>query len=42
LQGEPWLLSDSSYGSLAWSACNDSDELIWQESMASNNSDLPY
>lgn len=40
--GEPWLLSDSSYGGLAWSVCHDNDEVIWRDSMASNNSDLPY
>ena len=43
LKGEPWLMSDSSYGGLAWSSCNDSDDLLFQERMLSSNSDdLPF
>ena len=43
LKGEPWLISDSSYGGLSWTVCGDADELLSQESMlGSNSDDLPF
>lgn len=39
IKGEPWLVSDSSYGGLAWSVCGN-DDLPFQESNA--NDELPY
>lgn len=39
-KGEPWLISDSSYGGLAWSVCGSNDELLFQESKTSD--DLPF
>lgn len=39
-KGEPWLISDSSYGGLAWSVCGSNDDLPFQEINA--NDDLPY
>ena len=42
-KGEPWLISDSSFGGLSWTVCGDAEELLSQESMLSNNSDdLPF
>lgn len=43
LKGEPWLISDSSFGGLSWAVCGDTDELMSQESMLSSKSDdLPF
>ena len=45
LKGEPWLISDSSYGGLSWAVSGDNDDLLFKESMMYNNNngdDLPY
>lgn len=45
LKGEPWLISDSSFGGLSWSVCGDNDSLLDQDSVlcGSNNADdLPF
>lgn len=42
-KGEPWLISDSSFGGLSWTVCGDAEELLSQESILSNNTDdLPF
>ena len=39
VKNEPWLISDSSYGSLVWQVCGSNDDIIFANN---NKEDLPF